>query len=237
MKLASLRRVLICGTCSWLIWATPSQARFLQADPIGYDDQVNLYAYVGNDPVNKYDPEGAWSREVHNHIFQLAVGSRLTYEGRSIVRSASLFQDLPGAGNYARNYMHYLRDRGETVTQARDRYQNFVSRQVELGRRAVTVGEEGRALAIFARAAHAVQDSYSPAHQVNGVPQEYEGVISQGHSPLDIMGQEGTNDLTPEVTGAMVRDTRTVFNQIFDTRTWDRPRVWCIGSRIERTSC
>jgi len=40
-------------------WYNPSLMQWMSPDPIGYDGgDVNLYRFVGNDPVNRVDPSG-----------------------------------------------------------------------------------------------------------------------------------------------------------------------------------
>lgn len=73
-----------------------ANARFLQVDPVGYKDQVNLYAYVNNDPIGNRDPTGQECVNGPN-----GTTTCITSNYNVTIPTPSGFQNTqPQAGNY-----------------------------------------------------------------------------------------------------------------------------------------
>jgi RHS repeat-associated protein len=65
--------------------------RFMQTDPIGYSGGNNLYAYVGNDPLNLTDPNGSCPSCLIGGILNVGIGygiARLTGQNYSLGSAA-----------------------------------------------------------------------------------------------------------------------------------------------------
>lgn len=90
---------------------SPTLGRFLQIDPIGYADGMNLYNYVGSDPVNKVDPLGLcesgekwiWDKETRSWVKQIVVcagsgGGGVSGNGAAVRPGRSSSPDSQGGG-------------------------------------------------------------------------------------------------------------------------------------------
>jgi RHS repeat-associated protein len=80
---------------------SPSLGRFMQTDPVGYEGGVNLYGYVGGDPVNASDPLGLYECQDKTSCAVAAQGMKEIQEARDYYRSSEIGSRIPRAAGAA----------------------------------------------------------------------------------------------------------------------------------------
>lgn len=121
-----------------LRYYSPKLGRFLQPDPIGYGDGLNLYGYCDNDGLNRHDPIGLKSPPAGEKTSSAVVGGYNPLfdpvRGPQIIKARlqnQLLKDFIAAAAYTPLVLGRMMNGGE---QGRDAQGRFVSLQTGLNR-------------------------------------------------------------------------------------------------------
>jgi RHS repeat-associated protein len=203
---------------------SPILGRFIQPDPVGYKDDMNLYAYVAGDPLNRNDPLGLWSTPAHNLMIKTAFARTLDKAAIAQIQAGSKWADSGPNQAGARSFMHGMADKssGQSPAAAKAQGNEYVKNCLAIARELADQGKTEQAQFVFGAAMHSIMDSYSPEHtDENGepVPWSLSGFFHHGWGDNSWLGDfpgcnECHNDLNREI---LFRAGVDMLSMYFDT--------------------
>ncbi len=146
----------------------PNLQRWLNRDPIEEMGGINLYGFVGNDPLNGVDALGLWNTCGHNSLLNSAFGKNESLKDDvKQWKDASKDTDDPSKGGQRpeNSYQHGMRSPDQDKEEARRDADKFIADKLNEAIKAEREGRHGDAMNELGKGMHTITDRLSPAHR------------------------------------------------------------------------